>query len=206
MQINLFSLEIITNFLLSWVFVFVIASDEVDFSPITFQVKNAEARKGGLDISLFRRLSDAHPKAVVDLRFQYRMNADIMLLSNRLIYNDRLECGSEEVARRCLKLSNGEFLDKLHVGVDMKLCVRKKCWLERVVDERYGFLLFIFPFLRITLVLTCGICLFFISVVKPFSSTQMLYPHSIHELVISYKIQPKPSLSVNLPRRFSVQE
>jgi DNA replication ATP-dependent helicase Dna2 len=75
----------------------------------------------------------------VDLRFQYRMNADIMLLSNRLIYNDRLECGSEEVARRCLKLSRREFLDRLHVGCDMKLCVRRKCWLERVADERYGF-------------------------------------------------------------------
>ena len=78
------------------------------------------------------------------------MNADIMLLSNRLIYKDRLECGSEEVARRCLKLSGREFLNKLHVGVDMKLCVRKKCWLENVVNERYGFLL---PFL--TLGLTC---------------------------------------------------
>jgi DNA replication ATP-dependent helicase Dna2 len=62
------------------------------------------------------------------------MNADIMLLSNRLIYNDRLECGSEEVARRCLKLSGREFLNRLHVGVDE--CVRKKCWLESVVDER----------------------------------------------------------------------
>ena len=70
------------------------------------------------------------------------MNADIMLLSNRLIYNDRLECGSEEVARRCLKLSGRGFLDKLHVGFGMKLCVRKKCWLESVVDERY---LFLFP-------------------------------------------------------------
>lgn len=67
------------------------------------------------------------------------MNADIMLLSNRLIYNDRLECGSEEVARRCLKLSGREFLDRLHVADDTELCLRKKCWLERVADERYGF-------------------------------------------------------------------
>ena len=126
------------------------------------------------------------------------MNADIMLLSNRLIYNDRLECGSEEVARRCLKLSGREFLNRLHVGVDMKLCVRKKCWLESVVDERYGFLLL---FLRIGLT-----CASFLSAVKPFSSTRMLYPHLIHELVISYKIKPKPNLSVNLPRRSSVQE
>lgn len=71
----------------------------------------------------------------MDLRFQYRMNADIMLLSNRLIYDDRLECGSEEVANRCLKLSGGrKFLDRLHVGGGG--CERNKCWLERVVDER----------------------------------------------------------------------
>jgi len=68
------------------------------------------------------------------------MNADIMLLSNRLIYNDRLKCGSEEVAGRCLKLSGREFLDRLHVGGDTELCAREKCWLERVVDERYGLL------------------------------------------------------------------
>jgi DNA replication ATP-dependent helicase Dna2 len=66
------------------------------------------------------------------------MNADIMLLSNRLIYDDKLECGSEEVARRSLKLSGREFLDRLHVGGGvMELCVREKCWLERVADERY---------------------------------------------------------------------
>lgn len=72
----------------------------------------------------------------MDLRFQYRMNADIMLLSNRLIYSDRLKCGSEEVARRCLKLSGRKFLDRLHVG---DMCVKKKCWLERVADEKYDF-------------------------------------------------------------------
>ncbi|KAH8109923.1 Dna2-domain-containing protein [Phellopilus nigrolimitatus] len=44
-----------------------------------------DARKGGLDVSLFRRLSDAHPNAV-------------------LIYGDRLKCGSVEVARRSLQI------------------------------------------------------------------------------------------------------
>lgn len=123
------------------------------------------------------------------------MNADIMLLSNRLIYNDRLECGSEEVARRCLKLSGRGFLDKLHVGFCMKLCVRKKCWLESVVDERY---LFLFPLSDIRLTR-------FVSAVKPFLSTRMLYPHLTHELVTSCKIKPKPNLSVNLLRHSSVR-
>ena len=66
------------------------------------------------------------------------MNADIMLLSNRLIYNDRLKCGSEEVARRCLKLSGRQFLDRLHVGGNKESCSRKTCWLEKVADERYS--------------------------------------------------------------------
>ncbi|KAF8154731.1 AAA domain-containing protein [Crassisporium funariophilum] len=99
-------------------------------------------RKGGLDISLFRRLSDAHPHAVVDLRFQYRMNADIMMLSNKLIYGDRLRCGDEVVAQRCLELGDRAFLGRLHPGggaSQEKNGTRCKetgeCWLEKVIDE-----------------------------------------------------------------------
>jgi DNA replication ATP-dependent helicase Dna2 len=51
-----------------------------------------------MDVSLFKRLSEAHPQAVVNLEFQYRMNADIMLLSNTLVYNHRLRCGTPAVA------------------------------------------------------------------------------------------------------------
>ncbi|KAF8184796.1 Dna2-domain-containing protein [Pholiota molesta] len=97
-------------------------------------VKNPEARKGGLDVSLFRRLSEAHPEAVVDLRFQYRMNADIMLLSNRLIYDDRLRCGNEAVARASLALGDRGFLGRLHPAAGA--CVpQEACWLEKLVDE-----------------------------------------------------------------------
>ncbi|KAF8965377.1 AAA domain-containing protein [Flammula alnicola] len=100
-------------------------------------VKNLEARKGGLDVSLFRRLSEAHPEAVVDLRFQYRMNEDIMLLSNRLIYSDRLRCGNEKVAKASLVLGDRGFLGRLHRGGggDHDGC-GEQCWLERLVDER----------------------------------------------------------------------
>ncbi|KZO94575.1 Dna2-domain-containing protein [Calocera viscosa TUFC12733] len=85
---------------------------------------------GGLDVSLFRRLSDAHPEAVVDLTLQYRMNEDIMLLSNRLIYNDRLQCGSEEVARRSLVLKDKSPLHALHGGAPCP-----DCWLSALLDE-----------------------------------------------------------------------
>jgi DNA replication ATP-dependent helicase Dna2 len=41
----------------------------------------------GMEESLFKRLSEAHPSSVVQLETQYRMSKDIMLLSNTLIYN-----------------------------------------------------------------------------------------------------------------------
>jgi DNA replication ATP-dependent helicase Dna2 len=86
-------------------------------------------------VSLFRRLSDSHPNAVVDLTYQYRMNEDIMLLSNRLIYHDRLRCGSDEVAQRRLVLPDRSFLERLHVG-ELKSESSGDCWLEKLADER----------------------------------------------------------------------
>ncbi|KAJ3830368.1 Dna2-domain-containing protein [Lentinula raphanica] len=92
------------------------------------------ARKGGLDVSLFRHLSNAHPHAVVDLTYQYRMNEDIMLLSNKLIYSDRLRCGSQAVARRSLDIPDKSFLRSLHIG--HPACVESDCWLTRILSER----------------------------------------------------------------------
>ncbi|PRQ72091.1 AAA domain-domain containing protein, partial [Rhodotorula toruloides] len=66
------------------------------------QVRNGAARKGGLDVSLFKRLSDAHPNAVVNLTHQYRMNSDIMSLSNELVYSGQLKVGDERVGGRKL--------------------------------------------------------------------------------------------------------
>ncbi|KAF8422799.1 DNA replication factor Dna2-domain-containing protein [Boletus edulis BED1] len=101
---------------------------------IFFQVRNPAARKGGLDVSLFRRLSVAHPHAVVDLTHQYRMNEDIMLLSNKLIYSDRLRCGSESVAKQSLVLPDRTFINTL-CGAGGCLCGDGKCWLAQLLDE-----------------------------------------------------------------------
>ena len=101
---------------------------------LSLQVRNPAARKAGLDVSLFRRLSTAHPQAVIDLTHQYRMNEDIMLLSNRLIYGDRLRCGNEEVARRTLVLPDGgKYLCTLNV--DTPVC-GKDCWMYQLLSER----------------------------------------------------------------------
>ncbi|XP_071369257.1 DNA replication ATP-dependent helicase/nuclease DNA2-like, partial [Centroberyx affinis] len=55
----------------------------------------------GMDESLFKRL-ELHSEAVVQLNVQYRMNRQIMSLSNSLMYGGRLECGSERTASALL--------------------------------------------------------------------------------------------------------
>ncbi|KAE9194668.1 hypothetical protein PF002_g23532 [Phytophthora fragariae] len=80
---------------------FVLVGDHYQLPPL---VANAQARKEGMDVSLFRRLAEAHPEATQQLSYQYRMNRDIMLLANRLVYGDKLKCGSFKVASNHLKL------------------------------------------------------------------------------------------------------
>ncbi|KAL5511792.1 DNA2 [Sanghuangporus vaninii] len=105
---------------------FVLVGDHFQLPPL---VKSKEARKGGFDVSLFRRLSDAHPRSVVDLTYQYRMNEDIMLLSNKLIYSGRLKCSSSEVSKRSLHIPNVRRHD-CHCGNE-----GSTCWLNRIMNE-----------------------------------------------------------------------
>lgn len=81
--------------------VFVLVGDHNQLPPL---VQSAEARKNGLDVSLFLALSELHPKAVVTLDHQYRMNKDIMVLTNELVYGRRMRCGNEVVADARLNL------------------------------------------------------------------------------------------------------
>uniref|UniRef100_A0A8D3BLX5 DNA replication ATP-dependent helicase/nuclease n=1 Tax=Scophthalmus maximus TaxID=52904 RepID=A0A8D3BLX5_SCOMX len=79
---------------------FVLVGDHQQLPPI---VQNQEARSLGMDESLFKRL-ELHSDAVVQLNVQYRMNRQIMSLSNSLMYEGRLECGSERTASALLTL------------------------------------------------------------------------------------------------------
>ncbi|XP_068443578.1 DNA replication ATP-dependent helicase/nuclease DNA2 isoform X2 [Clinocottus analis] len=79
---------------------FVLVGDHQQLPPI---VQNQEARSLGMDESLFKRL-ELHSEAVVHLNVQYRMNRQIMSLSNSLMYEGRLECGSERTATALLTL------------------------------------------------------------------------------------------------------
>ncbi|KAL6559283.1 hypothetical protein OROGR_004400 [Orobanche gracilis] len=83
---------------------FVLVGDHYQLPPL---VQSTEANENGMSVSLFCRLSEAHPQAIAPLHCQYRMCAAIMELSNTLIYGNRLRCGSTEIENarlecRCL--------------------------------------------------------------------------------------------------------
>ncbi|XP_043718430.1 DNA replication ATP-dependent helicase/nuclease JHS1 isoform X4 [Telopea speciosissima] len=96
--------------------VFVLVGDHYQLPPL---VQSTEARENGMGISLFCRLSEAHPQAISALQCQYRMNAGIMELSNALIYGNRLRCGSPKIANAKLQF----------------LCAKPSIpWLKEVLD------------------------------------------------------------------------
>ncbi|RMZ78750.1 hypothetical protein DV737_g3742, partial [Chaetothyriales sp. CBS 132003] len=71
---------------------FILVGDHYQLPPL---VQNKEAQAGGLNVSLFKLLSDMHPESVVSLEHQYRMAEDIQILSSTLVYGGRLKCGTE---------------------------------------------------------------------------------------------------------------
>jgi DNA replication ATP-dependent helicase Dna2 len=58
-----------------------------------------------------------------------------MTLSNRLIYEDRLRCGNEEVANRVLVLIRRFGQTVLNLGITYT-GDDGGCWFERLADER----------------------------------------------------------------------
>ncbi|OPJ84724.1 DNA replication ATP-dependent helicase/nuclease DNA2 [Patagioenas fasciata monilis] len=102
---------------------FVLVGDHQQLPPL---VLNAEARDLGMSESLFKRL-EQNQNAVVQLTVQYRMNSKIMSLSNMLVYEGKLECGSEKVSNATVNLPN---LKKLM----LELADASKTWLKEVLD------------------------------------------------------------------------
>jgi len=103
---------------------FVLVGDHNQLPPL---VQNEEARQGGLDVSLFKLLSDKHPQSVVSLEHQYRMCEDIMTLSNTLIYNGRLKCGTEALKKSKLIVPAIEALKSRHFDADSYLSLSQQC-------------------------------------------------------------------------------
>ncbi|KAF9113155.1 Tripartite DNA replication factor [Mortierella sp. AM989] len=130
--------------------VFVLVGDHNQLPPL---VKNPEAKKDGFDLSLFKLLSDQHPEAVTSLTQQYRMNRDIMLLSNTLVYENRLQCATDQVASKVLDIpAMDSFRKYCHTPINQdppqqegsfaspKQCcghsLEQPCWLEQVLDPQ----------------------------------------------------------------------
>ncbi|KFA53128.1 hypothetical protein S40293_03132 [Stachybotrys chartarum IBT 40293] len=122
---------------------FVLVGDHNQLPPV---VRNEEARNGGLDVSLFKLLSDSHPQSMVNLAHQYRMCEDIMTLSNTLIYNGKLCCGTEELRFRKLDIPSLESLRQRHYdsssvvlpSTPRSICpgaVQSRCWLYDLLES-----------------------------------------------------------------------
>lgn len=106
---------------------FILVGDHYQLPPL---VKNPTAK--GLSKSLFKSLSESQPQSVIELTKQYRMCNDIMLLSNTLIYDGRLEIGSAQVGNQKLKIPNiSKLQDKL---VDKQLPDELN-WIKTVLNE-----------------------------------------------------------------------
>lgn len=119
---------------------FILVGDHYQLPPL---VQNKEAQEGGLDVSLFKLLSETHPESVVNLEHQYRMAEDIMVLSNTLIYSGHLKCGTPEVASRSLEIPNVSGLKQHHIkqlpqtSSPRQLCLgtsQGRCWLRDLLD------------------------------------------------------------------------
>jgi DNA replication ATP-dependent helicase Dna2 len=80
---------------------FVLVGDHYQLPPL---VRTDAALAKGMAVSLFKRLAEAQPHAVRHLCSQYRMNSQIMALSNALTYSGRLRCGTTAVAEATLDL------------------------------------------------------------------------------------------------------
>jgi DNA replication ATP-dependent helicase Dna2 len=118
---------------------FILVGDHYQLPPL---VQNKAAQEGGLDVSLFKLLSDSQPDSVVNLEHQYRMCEEIMLLSNTLIYSGRLKCGTQQVAARSLEIPNIHALENFHSAgfgssYGQGMCMgadHGRCWLRDLVD------------------------------------------------------------------------
>ena len=113
---------------------FVLVGDHYQLPPL---VQNKAALEGGLDVSLFRQLSEEHAEAVATLGKQYRMCEDIMSLSNTLIYSGQLRCGNDIVAQRTLQVAEPSALTAFHGAASACSTPSRggRCWLRKLTHS-----------------------------------------------------------------------
>lgn len=106
---------------------FVLVGDHYQLPPL---VQHPDSYiKDGMSQSLFKILGDTHPSSVVELDLQYRMCEEIMILSNSLIYNGRLKCGSEKVAKQSLHIPHPNAIQQY---VKVRKNSKEDLWMDTV--------------------------------------------------------------------------
>lgn len=83
---------------------FVLIGDYFQLTPL---VKSKDSLAKGMAVSLFERLSKLHLKQLCRLTDQFRMNKDIMTISNVLVYENYLKPANDHIANQKLKLDFG---------------------------------------------------------------------------------------------------
>lgn len=109
---------------------FVLVGDHYQLPPLVTH-PNVDVRRN-LSRSLFQILADEHPQSIVELTYQYRMCKEIMLISNALVYNNRLKCGSDKVATQFLLIPNPTVVESF---VDIRSPHQVR-WLNKVFDPQ----------------------------------------------------------------------
>ncbi|KAH8269375.1 hypothetical protein KR018_008815 [Drosophila ironensis] len=84
---------------LSYCSKFILVGDPEQLPPV---IRSREARQRGADETLFQRLDSEQTTAVLSL--QYRMNKTITQLANKLTYEGKLQCASDDVSNARLRL------------------------------------------------------------------------------------------------------
>ncbi|TNV85700.1 hypothetical protein FGO68_gene3132 [Halteria grandinella] len=96
-----------------------------DYYILNPQVKNSDAEKRGLGISLFRKLCEKYPYDVVILKKQYRMNDHICSLTNVIAYKGLIKHALQERQEATLQFNNDIHLNEFPFIKEIKQHERK---------------------------------------------------------------------------------
>jgi hypothetical protein len=109
---------------------FVLVGDPNQLSAV---VVSRKARDLGMSMSLFERLASKYEHAVSRLTDQYRMNRDINLFANDLVYSGALHCGSTEVELRTLSINSQKLSDVRCLPLPEGTTLSSHHWMKEVL-------------------------------------------------------------------------
>lgn len=102
---------------------FILVGDHYQIAPL---VRSKSCQDEQHQISLFEHLVNVYPSKVSMLRKQYRMNAEIMSLSNTLVYKGQLQCGNDQVRNWKIGLAGLPNASVIFIDTDSLDAVEKR--------------------------------------------------------------------------------